>query len=344
MPWGIVGHQWAVDLLKRDIAHDRVRHSYLFSGPPDTGKRTLALTLARALNCAAAGHASPGGTPLGLPDEAAAAGEAPCGTCRSCRLAASGSNLDITVVQGASGSLRVDQIRELQKQLVLTPNEGRYRVAVLLRFHEANASAANALLKTLEEPPPRVKLLLTADSTGALLPTIVSRCEVLELRPLPVALIRAALVERWNIPPERAALLAHLCGGRLGWAVAQAQDEAALERRASILSDLRSLLGASRVARFAHAEKLAKSKDTLAPETLSHWLSYWRDVLLVASGAQSPLSNVDHESEIRALAASIPAQEAARVVRALRDTGSRLDRNVNARLALEVLLLDLPRL
>ena len=140
---------------------------------------------------------------------------------------------DLAVIQAEErgGSLKVDQVRELQYSLALAPYEARYRIALLLRFEEATTSAMNALLKTLEEPAPQVILLLTAESGESLLPTIVSRCEILRLRPLPAAQVMQGLNDRWGIEQEQAQLAAHVSGGRPGYALQLCQEPVQLEMR-----------------------------------------------------------------------------------------------------------------
>jgi DNA polymerase-3 subunit delta' len=332
MPWNVVGHEWAVEMLKRDLAQNRVRHAYLFTGPEGVGKRTLAAEFARALLCSS-------------PD-------APCGQCRHCQLTARGSHPDLlTVAPEVSGrrvraeKIKIEPMRQLIYDLSLKPVEAKRRVARLLRFDAANVETMNAFLKTLEEPPGEVVILLTAQSADDLLPTIVSRCEVVALRPLPIEIVRDALVTRWLVPAERADLLAHLAGGRLGWAVRMHGDQAALEAHAQRLDDLHALLGASRVERFAYAERLARegSLDRIQ-DTLELWTSFWRDVLLASARASAPLVNANRADQIQNLAQVISPQAARQVLDALRRTRELLEKNANTRLALEVLLLDWPRL
>jgi DNA polymerase III subunit delta' len=332
--WGLIGHEWAVEMLKQHLSHASVRHAYLFSGPPGLGRRTLALRLAQALNC----------------PQPVAVGE-PCRKCRTCQQIERMQYSDLAVIQAEKegGILKVEQIRAIRQSLVLKPYQGKYRVALFLRFQEANANAQNALLKTLEEAPPHVILILTGNTPEQLLPTIVSRCEVLRLRPLPVERVEASLKER-GADETTARLLAHISGGRPGYALRLMDDKEILKLRAQRLDDLQSLLKSTRRGRFAYAEKLTarKKKDAGVEEnfreTLLVWLSFWRDVLLKVSGSGTLPANVDRLAEIEALATKVSLVEARRLVEQAEEAIDKLERNVNARLLAEVLLLDWPKM
>jgi DNA polymerase-3 subunit delta' len=325
--WNLAGHEWAVDMLKKNIVNGTTRHAYLFAGPPGLGRRALALRFAQALNCP---------TPVepGIP----------CGECRDCKQIAAMQYTDLNVVQAETegGTLKVDQIREARRTLVLKPYQAKYRVALFLRFQEANDNAANALLKTLEEAPSYAVLILTADNPEQLLPTIVSRCEVLRLRPLKVEEVMKKLESR-GVESGRAKLIAHLSGGRFGYALRLLEDESVLGSREERLNDLQSLISASRVEKFIYADKLAKDKESMRQAILI-WLSYWRDVMLRTARAETPLVNVDRNVEIEDLAGRMDLSIARRVVSGLEDVLEKMERNVNSRLLAEVLLLDLPKL
>src|SRR5215204_5048473 len=320
--WNLVGHEWAVDMLKKHVIHGTTRHAYLFAGPPGLGRRTLALRFAQALNCQ---------TPVepGIP----------CGECRDCRQIASMQHVDLTVTQADAegGTMKVDQIREMRKTLTLKPYQSRFRVALFLRFQEANDSAANALLKTLEEAPSYAVLILTADNAEQLLPTIVSRCEVLRLRPLAIDEVQQALEDK-GYEFGQAKLIAHISGGRFGYALRLIENDSLLEKRDQRLNDLLTLIPASRVEKFAYADKLAKDKETMRQAILI-WLSYWRDVMLRTAKAESPLVNVDRNMEIENLAGQMDLSSARRVVSSLENTLEKMERNVNSRMLAEVLLL-----
>jgi len=318
----VVGHEWALELLLGGLELGRVSHATLFVGPPNIGKTRLARVFAQALNCT-------GKAPT------------PCQQCSACRKVASGNHPDVRILDSPGDPLRIDDIRDLQRDLSLSPYEGRWRVAVLCEFERATHQAANALLKTLEEPPAPVVLMLTATESGVLLPTIVSRCQVLSLRPLPAAQVKQALISRWDVDETQADLLAHLSGGRLGWAVQALQDETTLTRRDESLSDLIWLSNKGRVERLAYAAGLSRDPK-LARETLTLWTSWWRDILLLTCGASVALTNVDRLSILRQQAKWVTLRQARSMVLQSRHVLQCLDQNVNLRLAVEVLLLSLP--
>ena len=323
MTWRIVGHDWAVTLLRQGLAADQVAHAYLFCGPPQVGKTTLALALAQALNC-------------DQPDP-------PCGQCPSCRKIAQRAHPDVQLVvgQGAGESIRIDQVRALQREAVLAPYEGRYRVFVLRRIDGATTEAANSLLKTLEEPPAHVVLSLTAEHTQTIPPTVVSRCQRLDLRPVPAPVIETALLEKGLSLPQ-ASLLARLSGGRIGWALRAAAEDDLLRQREQDLDQLRELMSASRVERFEFAERA--SRDVAAcRRQIEYWASWWRDLLLLSTLGDDHIVNMDRLDELRLLAESSTSSQAHAALSALQRTTAQLEANVNARLALENLRLKLPR-
>ncbi|MEW6651705.1 MAG: DNA polymerase III subunit delta' C-terminal domain-containing protein, partial [Chloroflexota bacterium] len=272
-------------------------------------------------------------------------GEA-CGACRICRQTEHMQQPDLAVVRSAEGgsSIKVEQVRELQRSLVLSPYEARYRVALLLNFEQATASAQNALLKTLEEAPEKVILLLTAASPEDLLPTIVSRCEVLRLRPLPVAALAQRLQSQRGLPAGQAQLFAHLAGGKPGAALRLLDDPAALDQRRAGLDSLFNALQGDRYQRFLIAEALAGKDKEKARAALRLWSSAWRDVLLLCGRADTALTHVDLRDTLAAIAAQVDFARAYACLEAIEQAQAGLDANLNLRLMLEVLLLDLPRL
>lgn len=327
----IVGHDWAVRLMANSMLHDRVGHAYLITGPEQIGKMTLARTFAQALNCTAENRLRP------------------CGECRSCQLIQTDKHPDVRIIlpevsERGAMSIKIEQMRRLQQDLSLSTYEARYKVAILKRFDTANLNAANAFLKTLEEPPNNVILILTATDSDTLLPTINSRCRTVGLRPVPAELIEETLMTRHHVQPDEANLLAHLADGRLGWAVRAHQDPAILQERRTQLDTLHKALNGTLVSRFSLAETLARKTDTL-PSLLRAWLSWWRDLAMMAYGRKStePISNVDEFEMLHELAGRLPRTA---VLASLAQTEAalrQLSQNANARLVLENVLLTYPR-
>ncbi|MSP21416.1 MAG: DNA polymerase III subunit delta' [Dehalococcoidia bacterium] len=333
--WGMIGQEHAIASLRRAIRDDHLSHAYLFSGPRGVGRATLARRLAQALCC----EARVGEDALD-----------PCLECRPCRQIEAGSWPDvehITIggicderdhkdhVADGSTRLRVCQVRRLERVATVSPLRSPYRVFIIDAADDLQTEAAHALLKTLEEPPSTALLLLTAGDVQELLPTIRSRCQELTLRPLPVARLAQALIEG-GVAPGAATEAATLSGGRYGLARQMLSDPSLAVLRETTAADIERLVAAGRNERFDYASTLGRRwsrerESVLA--TLDGWRDWWRHALHAsvetgsAGGAGGPWTP---REAVRALAAVQTARE-------------HLLDNTNPQLALEVMLLDVPR-
>src|SRR5574341_329773 len=233
--WDIIGHEWAVAHLSARLAAGRLRHAILFTGISSVGKTALAVRLAQAINCT-------GDAP-------------PCLACRACDLIGRGIHPDLLILTPDGNTIKIEQVRDLQSALILRPVEARFRIALILDAHRLTDSAADALLKTLEEPPSTALLLLTAPLAESVRETIASRCQVIGLRPVPTAQVQAGLTARLGISPERAAQIAPLAAGRPGAAITLARQSADGPEEDSLLY--------SRLAAAPDLDELALLRDEM---------------------------------------------------------------------------------
>jgi DNA polymerase-3 subunit delta' len=249
---------------------------------------------------------------------------------------------DVTAIsdEAESTTIKIDQIRAMRREAVLAPYEGPHRIFIVCGVDRATIEAANSLLKLLEEPPSHVVMMLTAVYADLLPQTIVSRCQRLDLRPASLNIVEAALCER-GLAPEKAQLLARLSGGRLGWALRACKDQAILRQREQSLDKWVQMLSADRVERLDFAWKASRDPHGL-PHQLELWTSWWRDLLLLSRLDETYLVNRDRLAELRSIEAMSDTSQAWTTLRALEETALQLKANVNARLALEGLLLSLP--
>ena len=236
----------------------------------------------------------------------------------------------------------------MQLKLALAPYEGKYRIALLDPFQVATPSASNALLKILEEPPPQVILLLTSTSVDVLLPTIVSRCEVLPLRAVPLDELETQLKEAGH-EPEMVRLAARLSFGLPGIAIELVNNPELFESRQQQLHELTRLLSENRAERFRFAAQHARGRDyqrqrRLLMQILKTWLSFLRDALLQGYEANFQVRNPDWLEEIEALVLRVDKSNLLEAVLATERTLQALDQNANLQLSLENLMLDLPYL
>ncbi len=333
--WQVVGQTRAVSLLQRSLETGALSHAYLFIGPAHVGKMLLALNLAQALNCT--------GT------------EPPCGECAACQKIASAKHADVQIIGLNTGGdsaeaksrmeISIDHIRQVQHSASLPPFEGRCRVFIINGAEHLSPEAANCLLKTLEEPVDKVVFILLTANEQLLPATVVSRCQRVELLPLPPGLIETTLNQRWGVEMEKAKLLARLSRGCLGWAVSVTLDDGLLRRRAEQLDELLDVIRAGGEERFAYAARLAaqfSQNRGLVTERLALWLDWWRDMMLVKADCSGDITNVDRLVTLVDMARVYSLGQIKAFLNSIQAAGDQLRLNVNPRLVLEVLMLGIP--
>ena len=332
--WELVGQDHLLRRLEAGLKADQLAHAYLLTGPQHVGKMTLAIELARALNCL----------------ERAGS---PCGICVQCTRIASGNHADVRIVGVARRDegdptrtvIGIPEVREVLHQVSLKPYEGSEIVMIFDGVELLSDEAANALLKTLEEPPDQVTFLLLSSNEDVLLSTIRSRCSLLSLLPVPQAQMVEALTVRESVEPGCAVELARLSRGCYGWAHRVIHGTDVWEARERALDRIYEVCRAGLAERFEYANELAGqfSRDReSARQVLFEWQRWWRDLLLIKEGAENYLHNADRSDELRLHATGVTTAQTAGFLERIQKTLEALDRNANPRLACEVLMLNMP--
>lgn len=318
--------------LEAALRRGALAHAYLIVGPPHVGKMKLAENLAQALNCQ---------------------GEAPpCQGCPDCTGIAAARYSDVQIIRPLMENgdrprkeISIEQVRELQRSAYLPPFQGRRKVFIVEAAELLSLEAANCLLKTLEEPPAAVVFLLLTSQEPLLPATVVSRCHRLELGAVPRETIEGMLVRR-GATEETARLLARLSRGCPGWALAALEESSLLQERRQGLEMWIGLSYDSIGERFARAAQLATrfEKDRAGVKgVLELGRGWWRDLLLVKGDAAGHIVNVDQEAALAREAATYSWPQIRSALESLEAAQQQLELNANPRLALEVLMLNLPR-
>ena len=349
--WDLIGHAYAIRILDSAVSSGRISHAYLITGPKQVGRLTLAKQLAMAANCE-----SPN--------------EAPCGSCSQCDRITRGLHADVrlidryTPIRGLGGGeastpekdasrarLSIEHIRDLQHDGHISPFEGQRHVFIIedaetLKFDDGiTTPTANALLKTLEEPTDTSMLILIAPDRGTVPDTVASRCQWIQLRPVPVDQIQEGLVSKHGASPEDAEMYARLSNGRPGRAIELLEDPAAVGHYDQMVQRIIDASTSSLEGRFRYARELSGQfrKDKSAVEAeLEVWSSVWRDAMLAKHGVKDGAVHMNWQDQLAELAAGCELDQIVEVIEGSRSAISALRANASPQLALEVMMLNLP--
>ena len=341
--WGVVGGARAVATLQRMVAAERVPHALLIVGPAQVGKSRVALGLARALNCLA-------------PAEGEATPVVPCGQCRACQRIDAGAHADVEIVAPGglcrvaehdhrhSRSIGICAIRRLEMAAIIQPYEGRRRVYILDPTDALTAEAADAFLKTLEEPPAAVTFLLVTSRPALLPETVRSRCRSVTVAPLAVKELAAWLEAEQGLAADEARMLAQGARGRVGAALAELREGDPRARQRAQREEIRRLCAAGRAERFAYAEALAGRRGQVDNTLLAleGWIDWWRDMLLSEAGCEDGIRDQEEWRERESASHRYAPAQICKFLGELHRTRELIRQGVSARLALEALLVDVP--
>ena len=321
MPFSdIIGHEKQLAALGRALEQERLHHAYLFLGLEGVGKKSVALSLAKAVHCRELQHDF-------------------CGRCASCVKIDNRNHPDVRVVSllADKKDISIDQVRALERELNYRAFSGGKKIAIIDPAALMNLPAQNALLKTLEEPPGGSMLILISTHTGGLLSTVLSRCLRLSFAPLPARKVADYLVSHRGLKPEEAALRAAVSLGSLGRALSPDAQELAQKRKAW-LDRVASLEKGEAVGWAALAEEVSKDRE----EALKflEWLGWWyRDLLIYrVTESDREVCNLDLIEGLRHQAGSHSLERTLFLCSQAVVTAARIRRNVNRRMAMENLL------
>lgn len=323
----IKGQDKPIQILKEHIRRSRLSKSYLFIGPDGVGKKLVAKTLAKALNCENGDVTSPLDS---------------CDSCTSCLKIEKNQHPDVYLIDAStpldfsqdqtdntdSSAIKIGHIRQLQKDISLKPYEAKLKVFIIDNCHNLTAAASNALLKILEEPPDKSLIIMISAKSSLLFKTIISRCQVLRFLPLARSELEDILRKDYSLDKGLAHFLAYFCEGRLGEALAL-KDTDIMQDKNRLFEEfviskkeftLNSFLGQDR-------KRLRQSLNILA--------SWFRDIYLIKIGMpHSELINFDQKMQILRCMTRFSFMDLDEILKCISDSLFYLEQNVNIRLLL----------
>ncbi|MGM0437730.1 MAG: DNA polymerase III subunit delta' [Bacillota bacterium] len=318
----VIDQKEVVNILKEELKDDRVNHAYLFYGKEGIGKKSLAVEFARALLCKEVENDS-------------------CNICNNCRRVEHGNHPDLKIIEAntKTKNLKIDQIREMQKEIAYKPYESKYKIYIIDRAENMTNQAANSLLKTLEDPPSYAIIILISEELNKLLPTVISRCQNLRFSNISREKMEEFL-EKQNIDKEKKQLIIGLARGSIGKAQELYENSEFLNKRKKIYDFLKDINNITKVDIFSEVKEWVNliKEDFPLFDLLSAW---YRDIIIYKRGNKKQIVNSDYQESILKEADRYNLSELLAIIELIEAHEGYIERNAFKDLTLQVLLLKI---
>lgn len=327
----ILGQKYATEILKNSLKKERISHAYLFYGPEGVGKELTALTFAQTLFCKRREDYTY------------------CNLCEICRKIKSNNYPDLKTVQPEGMNVKIEQIREIQKDIFYKPIDGRRKIYIIKEAEKMNAESANCFLKILEEPPHYGIFILLTVHPYQLPETIISRCQLIRFEFVPQKDVLKILKDKLTLPEDKIKILSNLCFGQPGIAIEKGEE--LYKKRDKILELLLSLSPinlfyslkiAEELRNLAKEEKIEERKKLI--EILEIIIFLYRDlIILKEKGDIRLLINQDKIKELENFSKNYPKENILKIIELLRENKGYVKRNVNINLVLESICINIAK-
>lgn len=319
-----LGQKQVIEFLEKSIEKNSLSHAYIFAGAPNIGKFTLAKLFAKSLECTSKTNI-------------------PCNSCDSCYKTENASHPDIQIIEKEEDKkgITIEQIRDLEHNLSLNPYCSKYKIVIIKDAENLNLEASNSLLKTLEEPSAKSILILTVSNQAKLLPTIVSRCQLIKLKPVLFENIYNFLKKK-GVPDERAIEISRIVFGRPGLAVKMSEDDDLFLNRKKLTGELLDLLQKSDFEKMNFVKNIKKEDLDRGKDIVDILMLLFRDMFLLKMNVSSTI-NYFFKKRLEDLSAKISQEKITKAINVISDVKNQLKYNVNLKLTLETLLINLPK-
>lgn len=317
----IIGHEKIIENLKNAIDKDQISHSYLFEGEESIGKKMVALSFAKTLLCKKGGLE-------------------PCNSCNSCLKFDNLNHPDFKLIEPEKNRILKETIDNLIKSMSIAPLESKRKIVIIDNSHEMGLEAQNGLLKTLEEPPSYINIILITSSSNNLIPTIISRCQVVKFYPVENKKIEELLKLNYNKTLEEANFIAHFTQGSVGRSIILSKSEDFFSKREETLKIIDNIVNGDKLTIFNSIDFFLQNKDSIE-EILDIILYWFRDLLIYKEVGKSALIINRDKISLLFNQSFLNTNKINDIIEKTIETKEDIKRNINYQLSIETMLLNM---